>query len=1368
MNHLNKQLNVTINQQHIWSDSKTALQWSKTSGNLPIFIQNRVKTIKKNASNAILRYVPTNVNPADIGSRGSTIADLRSNDLWWNGPPFLQLDTDKWPEDISEGLTIETVSAAITTKEDEPIIDNTLPYRTWTSLLNVMQMVLLFLANIRAAIAKKKGTNIQSPNYNAAATVALFRQAQLHSPISSSQKTSLRAYFDDNCRVWRSRGRTNNSSLSFDANNPIILPRRNWITELYILHQHMKCHHIGTSQTLTMLRQQVWIPQGRVEVRRVIKKFCFYCRKEKAKPFHLPPFPDHPIERVQRPSYPFFNSAVDYLGPFALKISNENSKVWIALFTCLNTRAIYVDIANSLSASCFLHILRRFIATNGTPKYLMSDNAPAFTAVSEVMSSTTSTQCQDVIDYCSAHNIRFKFIAALAPWQGGVYERMIGIFKTSFKAAIQNQILDYDEFVTLMKECEAIVNSRPITYVYSDIDSGYPLRPIDFLRPLSIVGSPRLVEENDDDDEWKPDKTPKDFLHKQWNTTLTLLNRFWQRWNEEYLTNLRERFQHEHKQPFHTSQESPFDDQIVLVHDDTRPRGQWKLGRIMSHSETSATVRLPSGNTISRPLSLLYPLEIPPTKQSSSASSTSKSEKEQDKEHRRRNTTRSHPMITRNLARQLSTSFSILLICFIVSASSSAVPDTKCTNSHSAKHIIHADQCSSNGIAIAITTTLSNMSAMCWFPITCPLGHIRITLPVQPNSKFCDEKCNCPQWTTTCSHYDGILKETSKYSSIPVSIIMFLPPHVCSFSPSALCSSEQRLGVFHQIQLFDDTLIVVPELHIQSADFLAHDDFYCFNIDGNKTTKPHPSSTTGTPAYCRRHQCRASDEANTFCAYPTPAAVYHHKNISIVIQAWGTTTRTYYPALETLPLKTHTLYTIPRCTTGGVVLETTETFQMVEACSSFTCIYISNYSPDTKILLPTSVTLFQHTVKLSAWKDGKQVFANDLTCEGKPICDLIECFFCWEHAFNLQCWTTTELIITATVSLLSLIACHLLSPVLKCFWWLFKKLLRMLRKFIDKITPCRRRHDKYVIPHFPSYQQTATQRLIRKTPIITLVLHLISTSSACSDVVSISGTVQHCKINSTNEECEFDQAVTLQLQPVGQDVCLLLRNYKNEPTGVISIRIHDIAYSCQERTEYYTRDHKFYTESHHQCWNTKSCKGETCSGITTSTNIYEFSHYAKNNPGYTYCSPSCKCLWCDFCFWCKETCLFYKVYAWPKSETIYRIFTCPVWSITITGTITLKTSTKDEEHNFVLNPARPHVWNSIELTLTATTVPNLPILSSYFLTDGSTVTKVEPSPAGIPLPNSVGQLQCTSEETAKKILIVSVFACYVPMQPTCL
>ncbi|KAK6031874.1 hypothetical protein OSTOST_01959 [Ostertagia ostertagi] len=160
-----------------------------------------------------------------------------------------------------------------------------------------------------------------------------------------------------------------------------------------------------------------------------------------------------------------------------------------------------------------------------------------------------------------------------------------------------------------------------------------------------------------------------------------------------------------------------------------------------------------SGHTISRPLSLLYPLEIPPTKQSSSDSSTSKSENESNKEHRRRITTRSHPMMTRSLARQLSTSFAILLICFTVPTSSNfyVVPDTKCTESHSSRQIIHADQCSSNGIAIAITTTLSNRRTMfgqlqctseetvekfssCQFsPATC-----------QCNPLVYEATCNCP------------------------------------------------------------------------------------------------------------------------------------------------------------------------------------------------------------------------------------------------------------------------------------------------------------------------------------------------------------------------------------------------------------------------------------------------------------------------------------------------------------------------------------------------------------------------------------------------------------------------------------------------
>uniref|UniRef100_A0A7I4YRE7 Integrase catalytic domain-containing protein n=1 Tax=Haemonchus contortus TaxID=6289 RepID=A0A7I4YRE7_HAECO len=204
-----------------------------------------------------------------------------------------------------------------------------------------------------------------------------------------------------------------------------------------------------------------------------------HCKREKANPFCLPPFPQHPQERVNQPRYAFYNCGIDYAGPFQTKLNGEEIKVWITLFTCLNTRAIYIDIATTLSAIGFLNLLRRFIASMGCPRWILCDNAPAFTSVAKLLTPSGPENEHDILDYCSQRNITFKFIPAFAPWQGGVYERMIKIFKTCFKAAIRNRKLDFTEFVTLAKECEAIVNSRPLTYAYSDIDSGYPLRPID-------------------------------------------------------------------------------------------------------------------------------------------------------------------------------------------------------------------------------------------------------------------------------------------------------------------------------------------------------------------------------------------------------------------------------------------------------------------------------------------------------------------------------------------------------------------------------------------------------------------------------------------------------------------------------------------------------------------------------------------------------------------------------------------------------------------------------------------------------------------------------------------------------------------------
>ncbi|VDO22979.1 unnamed protein product [Heligmosomoides polygyrus] len=146
--------------------------------------------------------------------------------------------------------------------------------------------------------------------------------------------------------------------------------------------------------------------------------------------------------------------------------------------------------------------------------------------------------------------------------------------------------------------------------------------------------------------------------------------------------------------------------------------------------------------------------------------------------------------------------------------------------------------------------------------------------------------------------------------------------------------------------------MIVPELHAQSADILSHDDFYCVDINGNIITSPSDrSSITGTTAFCGHHTCSPTKTANLFCAYPTPVTTYQHGNVSIVIKAWGTTVRTYYPNMMS-PSHATDSYSIPRCTVGGILIETTDTFDMVEACSSFIAPTFPTTPPVRKFYFP--------------------------------------------------------------------------------------------------------------------------------------------------------------------------------------------------------------------------------------------------------------------------------------------------------------------------------------------------------------------------------------------------------------------------------
>lgn len=81
---------------YLWTDSKCVLVWLLRRKILPTFVENRVREIH-NVKEVTYKYVPTEDNPADIGSRGATFKDLHTS-IWWSGPPWLVSDPSHWPD----------------------------------------------------------------------------------------------------------------------------------------------------------------------------------------------------------------------------------------------------------------------------------------------------------------------------------------------------------------------------------------------------------------------------------------------------------------------------------------------------------------------------------------------------------------------------------------------------------------------------------------------------------------------------------------------------------------------------------------------------------------------------------------------------------------------------------------------------------------------------------------------------------------------------------------------------------------------------------------------------------------------------------------------------------------------------------------------------------------------------------------------------------------------------------------------------------------------------------------------------------------------------------------------------------------------
>ena len=159
-----------------------------------------------------------------------------------------------------------------------------------------------------------------------------------------------------------------------------------------------------------------------------------------------------------------------------------------------------------------------------------------------------------------------------------------------------NTRLSDEVLQTIFCEVENVVNSRPLTKCSNDIDDESPLTPNHFVLLRGNFAYPwSLTQESDT-------------YRKRWKLVQHIVSQFWRKWIKMYLPELQCR------QKWLKSRQNVQVGDLVLIQDETCPRGCWPLGLVEGISVgrdgmvRSAKIRTKT-STLIRPITKLVMLE---------------------------------------------------------------------------------------------------------------------------------------------------------------------------------------------------------------------------------------------------------------------------------------------------------------------------------------------------------------------------------------------------------------------------------------------------------------------------------------------------------------------------------------------------------------------------------------------------------------------------------------------------------------------------------------------------------------------------------------------------------------------------------------
>ena len=599
-------------QSYIWNDNKPSLAWCSQISIKDTYIHNRVKGLRERCPNTIIRYVPTQDNPADVLTRDITAQDLKKCQSWWRATEWITSEKD-WPKTeqvYNLHPPVLPQFANIVRQEDIPVLSMFNDHRFYKTLR--------VLACLRRWQAKRSGgrkyheESITAQELSDTKTAAIkvmqqsafpqeLKKLKNKSLIKEGKCKKLRLVLDHN-GVIRCESRVQFTLLKTPHNAPVLMDTESSFTRSYIQNIHVSNNCASYHYTINAARQEIHAIKLPNLIKNIIGK-CKICMRYRAFPYRYPPQPVLPKERAQVDS-PFAACGIDYCGPFTVLQGEHTTKVWVSLFCCMLTRAIYIVLVDDLKSTTFISALTEMSTRRCQPKVIVSDNMTTYTHGNKILAHIADQP--QIKQHLASQGIEWKWVPERAPWAGGNYERLIQILKREMYKLCGSGVFTREEFRRHLVKVEMCINSRPLCRS----ENQQVITPNHLLNASGAITESILHTEEAEDILEQVLQARKD-LPRHYQEIKNKKAQFWKALQEQYLESLR----FTQDKMGNSFKNTPKVGDICLIYDPDVPRHRWKLAivqsRVISKDGQCRSCVVKSENAVtSRPTNLLYKLEV--------------------------------------------------------------------------------------------------------------------------------------------------------------------------------------------------------------------------------------------------------------------------------------------------------------------------------------------------------------------------------------------------------------------------------------------------------------------------------------------------------------------------------------------------------------------------------------------------------------------------------------------------------------------------------------------------------------------------------------------------------------------------------------